>query len=629
MSLQFNRLLSVAKNFLWPSQLLLWWCATLMVFLAFNLIWCIDTGSFRPFTAYSSTYIFLPLCATVFTLPALFRKTWLQFIILIALSLLLVANLMYANTYYTAIPLYSYAMVFNLDGFGGSVLDSFRWYYLIIPSIPTISLFVVKPLKISILPPPHHLISSTKSHIGSRHNDKNSAIVARPGLYRLSYLIFLFILVSTAYMTFSMRGGFIARISSMNKNVVDITSVTPVYSVFCGLLYDYISSSQPVTREESIEIDDWCSFHESKFHNDTSTVVQPKKKVAFLIVESLESWPIGLSVNQTEITPFLNKIVTDSAVYYNPYVLTQTRDGRSIDAQLLYFAGMLPLGAGVYSARYPTFPFSTLPLEMRHRYGAETYLFTPDTRNTWNQKPVADAFGFENQFYNEAWTVGPGSVSPDGYILDCPFIEQSMTMVNSLWSPDNNGFAAWITHSLHNPFTLIPDSEKIISYSDIHNKVLRNYLNSVHYVDKAIGIFINGLRKRPDFNEITVVITGDHEALARHRDYMTANPSYDFVSPEMMTPLIIINSGHGGRDNKVIGQVDVYSTILDIVGLTDRYTWQGMGVSAFSDKHPRAAVNFMGATVGDSCDYETESHLKKAYTVSDRLFRLNHLPGNH
>ena len=49
------------------------------------------------------------------------------------LDFLLIANLMYFRTYYTAIPLNSYGLSGNLADFTGSVFDSLRWYDILFP----------------------------------------------------------------------------------------------------------------------------------------------------------------------------------------------------------------------------------------------------------------------------------------------------------------------------------------------------------------------------------------------------------------------------------------------------------------------------------------------------------------
>lgn len=79
-----------------------------------------------------------------------------------------------------------------------------------------------------------------------------------------------------------------------------------------------------------------------------------------ILAESLESWVLEREVERQEITPYLNKLLQDSTTLYAPHVLTQVKGGRSIDAQLLLCAGMLPINSGTYSSQYPDHTYGTL-----------------------------------------------------------------------------------------------------------------------------------------------------------------------------------------------------------------------------------------------------------------------------
>ncbi len=66
--------------------------------------------------------------------PYFFFRRWkLQVVTLFLLDILLIANLMYYRTYYTAIPLSSYNLIGNLADFTQSVYDSIHWYDLLFP----------------------------------------------------------------------------------------------------------------------------------------------------------------------------------------------------------------------------------------------------------------------------------------------------------------------------------------------------------------------------------------------------------------------------------------------------------------------------------------------------------------
>ena len=52
------------------------------------------------------------------------------------------------------------------------------------------------------------------------------------------------------------------------------------------------------------------------------------KNLIVILVESLQSWPIGLSVSGTEVTPCLNKIIHEAGtLYFRKYYLRLKADG--------------------------------------------------------------------------------------------------------------------------------------------------------------------------------------------------------------------------------------------------------------------------------------------------------------
>ena len=103
-----------------------------------------------------------------------------------------------------------------------------------------------------------------------------------------------------------------------------------------------------------------------------------------------------------------------------------------------------------------------------------------------------------------------------------------------------------------------------------------------NYTDYAIGQFITFLRSQKKFENTMIVITGDHEGFG-----LTRKPLYehalgkDIISPERFTKLIVLNSPVHLRYEKVMGQVDLYPTLLDLLGADD-YPWRGLGESILS-----------------------------------------------
>ena len=576
---------------------MVWWGAVLLSFLWFDISWCSFT-SFRPFKAYLSIYIVLPAAATLFSLPAvLSRRWWIQGVVVLLLDLLFVANLMYARTYMVPIPLESYAIAGNLSGFGASVIDSLRW---------SDAMFLIVATAAAVL----------ASRLAPRCQQMS-------GRQLLTYSSVLLGLLALSYVTIAGRGGFKERFASMARSVNDQQSAAPVYTLFCTLLYDWMTLNEPLTQQMRDEVADWLESH-----NERTGVYVPqalpdslgKRNVVLLLCESLESWPIGLTLEGKEITPFLNTLVADSTVYYCPKVLTQARDGRSIDAQLMYLAGQLPLSSGVYSMKYASSGYQTIPLAMKER-GASTYLLSADRPTTWNQGPIAAAMGLDSLYMASAWSevVTDGYYIPDGELFD-----KSISLMKDgvIWPEGEQAFLMWVTHTGHNPFKL-PDGLDQLNLSGDYPELLGDFLATARYVDSSLEKIVDYIMSRDDSDDTAIVIVGDHEGLAVNRREFSER--YPWVDSRQFTPLIILNSPYHGRDDKVIGQVDVYSALLDISGLYGVYPWRGMGFSPFDSAHPGGAVGSTGTMLSGDVEIDslTECHLRDAYPVADRMLRYS------
>ncbi len=78
---------------------------------------------------------------------------------------------------------------------------------------------------------------------------------------------------------------------------------------------------------------------------------------------------------------------------------------------------------------------------------------------------------------------------------------------------------------------------------------------------------------------------GDHEALGTVRKELCKDPvGKDIVADKSFVPLIILNAPFYVLW-QVMGQVDVYPTLLDLLGLND-YWWKGLGESIFNPQKP-------------------------------------------
>ena len=557
-----------------------------------EIIGCSDT-TFQSFSQPES-YLIKGAIALLLAFPMVFfRSRWYAGIVCFLLDILLVANLMYWRTYYTAIPWNSYFLAGNLADFMGSVYASVRWCD---------GLFFAMTLGLLFYTSRYGDLRS------SRSETRRQAVWFAAG--------FLICVVATVGLTFA-RGGFQRSYEKRN------TCATPTFTVFGTLCYEFVKESMSITPEIHSEIERWLSATSRSY---PVSGVEHRKHCVVILAESFEGWMLERNVEGKEVTPYLNRWLKDSCTLYAPRVQTQVRGGRSIDAQLLVNTGLLPIANGAYSIRFPNHRYPSLAKALKQACGEKGRMvgMTSDKRIVWNQQGVAMAFGFD-RLYDEKSFTKEERMGVKKRVGDYPFLQQCAEKIAGeiAGSGDSSRcFFQLVTYSGHSPF-VIPDEYKRISFSPGMPEVLNNYLTAANYTDYAIGKFIERLQEEGLFDETMIVVTGDHEGLASVRQSLCeTKEGSGLVSPFEYTPFIVINSPVGMRYEKVMGQVDIYSTLLDLTGLDD-YGWKGMGQSILDPSHLGVAAIWNLTIAGDTTGIcpEAIERMKQSWRISDLMIR--------
>ena len=567
------------------------WCLVAK-FLIFDLIWSAQTtfSSLSMFNLYVNTFFVVLLLL----LPYLVcRSRAVESVVLVALDLLLISNLMYSRTYNSLIPLASYAAAGNLSDFTASVVDSMRWIDLLFP-LSTL-LTIVKVVKTKATAP-----------IAWGRRWKQYGITTAVSFA----LVLAFILP---------KGGLKQSFQHM-QNANYYTCTAPVFTVFGNMLYDAMEEQAPYTHAMQVRIDRWkASQPHYKALPDT---IGRRTSLVVILCESLESWVINRKIEGKEITPYLNAAIAEKSTLYAPYVLTQVKGGRSIDCQLMLNAGMLPIQNGCYAMTNLNTTFFSLTKAMHQQNHSHSYLLSVDKPVTWNQQMVARAFGIDSLVMRDCW-VNDEKVGSRKKLGDASFMRQAVKKMKQgqLWPVGQNVYMQFVTYSGHNPFVL-PDKLKRIHLKGNYPTKMADYIYMANYTDYALGELLTYLKSRPDYKNMMIVITGDHEGLAADRaDILKSKVAQGIVSPKQFTPFIVVNSPIGMRYNKVMGQIDMYPTILNLMHL-DNYAWKGLGQSILDPrKYPVAVGSNMN--VEGKAPAKEVNRLKEAFYVSDLMIRYN------
>lgn len=580
---------------LWDKTAIIFAVGIFLTFVAFDVIWCMDTtfASFSFFETYATKIIATLALVGVY---ALTRCRWAQIVVMALLDVLLVANLMYFRTYYSAIPASSYLEAGNLADFKASVTDSLRWADIVLP-----------------------LITIATAVMAFRYKTtKRQPLTAVLKWWAAPLAGFALLLTGVNLC----KGGFHKSLRSVRQSAYLCSADAPIFSVFGCIWYDITDAAEPITLEKQVEIERWLASQPK--HQPADSVTEKRSNLLIVFAESLESWVLEKKVDGKEITPCLNRLLKEKSTLYAPNVLTQVKGGRSIDAQLMICSGLLPLMSGTYSSLYYDNTFYTLQKAMRGLKHSRSYLLTIDKVSTWNQGAVARSFGTDTiiSYHDFKMTEAFGTHKRIG---DASFFQQCREKIErgEVWKPGESVYMQFVTYSGHAPFKL-PDHLRTITFPASIPEKAADYMTTAHYTDKAIGDFVAYLKTLPQYKETIVVIVGDHEGLASYRQELVGNPACrGLVSDKQLTPFIVLNSPVGMRYDKFMGQIDIYPTLLNLMQL-DAYRWHGLGQSILDPRKQGVAVGSVMNVEGTGSDKEVE-RLKEAHTVSDYMLRYDWL----
>lgn len=132
-----------------------------------------------------------------------------------------------------------------------------------------------------------------------------------------------------------------------------------------------------------------------------------------------------------------------------------------------------------------------------------------------------------------------------------------------------------------------------------------------NYFDTQLGLFLDHLKRSGVYDESVIVIASDHNMRL----------SGDEESGKSPIVFIALNAGITKMIDYPVGQIDVFPTILDLMGVED-CSWRGLGISMFNSEN-RSAVDVNGVLHGKSTP-EIDQRKKDAWDISDMIIRSNY-----
>ena len=334
---------------------------------------------------------------------------------------------------------------------------------------------------------------------------------------------------------------------------------------FRRLVVDQLTRDSKIklTKEQIEEIEKAYSDHSQRVTKRTAP--DNIKNVIFILVESYLSVTSDLIVDGQEITPYLNKLKRDSTVYFNSHMRPNVSIGESADGQFIYMAGLLPLHSEITVSKAKRDTIIGLPEQMKKIFpNLKSYTLIPTNPSLWEQQPMTEAYGFDH-LYSMIDYQAEIDHENDGFLTDSMIFNYASYIDKPIQQPY---FSLILTMSMHQPYDAFEEHGFEVTDKNLPQRY-KNYLNSCHFFDMQIGKYFEELKAKGLYDNSLIIIVSDHDARPRYLD-MEGKISDDI-------PIYIINGGFKPSEawDGECNQLDVYTTILDIMGIDSK--WRGLG----------------------------------------------------
>ena len=401
-----------------------------------------------------------------------------------------------------------------------------------------------------------------------RHDVKNKNL--RTLLYTWLCCLSICIAVHSLYV-FHPRSSIVYELEKTVFTPAKMDSMWPNWTYFHKgfvrkLIIDQLkrNSQMELTKEQEAAIEKEYSDHSQRVTGRTAPELI--KNVIFILVESYLSVTSDLIVDGQEITPNLNRLKRDSNVYFNSHMIPNVSIGESSDGQLIYMAGLMPLHSEITVSKAKKDSIIGLPEQIKKAYH-DLYSLTiiPTNPSLWDQQAMSDSYGFDKLYSMLDYQAEMKDNESGDFLTDQMIFRYASKKDETNKSPF---FSLILTMSMHQPFDGFVEHGFHLTDKSLPQEY-KNYLTNCHYTDSQIGSYLNDLKKKGLYDNSLIVIVSDHDA---HPDYLGMEGK---VSREI--PIYIVNGGFNNSDawSGECNQLDVYTTILDILGIQSK--WRGLG----------------------------------------------------
>ena len=291
------------------------------------------------------------------------------------------------------------------------------------------------------------------------------------------------------------------------------------------------------------------------------------KNLILIQAESLNAFPIGLTVGGQAVAPNLSAFAEESLNFKEFF--DQTYGGGTSDGEFTALTSLHPLPEGAVPYRIPYNHFRGLP-QILSEAGYATLSASTDWAGSYLKRVMHPSYGFQISFFEKDFDDRERFL----WITDRELFRQMLPRLEAQKSP----FMAFlITSSNHDPYSIPAKQGPLRLTPDLEHTTLGDYLKAVSYFDQEFGAFLGELRARGLLETSVIVLYGDHTGMFDFPAELPAllgfrvDSGYDWQ--RALTRLALLmrlpQAQAAGIQGGPSGHLDIAPTVLSLLGVDD------------------------------------------------------------
>ncbi len=309
-------------------------------------------------------------------------------------------------------------------------------------------------------------------------------------------------------------------------------------------------------------------------------VKRQRYNVIFYIMESTSHEYVAKKVHGQMVMPNFNRLKNHSLVFNKHY----TQFPLSVNARYTaLLSAYNPPNKNWIPLSEPHFPAQSI-FEVLKDAGYRTALFHTASLENWNYRDFLSKRRLDVAADMYA-LASPQFPKTSGFSIDDrAYIPAALDFIRV--SKNTPWFITFLPVMPHHPYTIpFPEfhlySEKeVLEAPTRAERLLREYLNSLHYADHVLGELVKALDEAHELDNTLLFVFADHgEAFYQHTgNYLHALKLYE---ENVATPFLIFNRtlfSHAHAYPGITRHIDIAPTALDMLGLKAPTSFMGISL---------------------------------------------------